>query len=198
MALLDFFKRNTKAKTETVKTKRPSPEQIIFADTILEIVSPSVESFGFVRRRTEIETYLTTIVFRKDNQYIKISGSTYPTDYPYFYDLILVEGNSEDFIEWDWNSIALWCLKAKIDPNSKAQEYSFPTGDKVKYSVTNANEELLKYGLTFLKGDLTLFYETRREQNKDREPYKVHSPDKNGEYKTTNEPKSVDQKKKYC
>lgn len=197
MALLDFFKRNNKAKTETVKTKKPSPEQILFADNVLEIISPSVESFGFVRQRTEIETYNTTIVYQKDKQYIKISGSTYPTDYPYSFNLILGEGDSEDFFEWDWNSIALWRLKAKIDPNLKAQEYSFPMGDKVKYSVINANEELLKYGLAFLNGDLTLFYETRKEQNKDREPYKIHSPDKNGKYQTTDEPKSVDQKKKY-
>ena len=111
--------------------------------------------------------------------------------------MILGEGDSEDFFECDWNSIALWRIKAKIDPNSKAQEYSFSTDDKVRYSVTNASEELLKYGLTFLKGDLTLFYETRKEQNKDREPYKIHSPDKNGKYQTTDEPKSVDQKKKY-
>jgi hypothetical protein len=197
MALLDFFKRNNKAKTESLKTKKPSPEQILFADTVLKIISPSVESFGFMRHRTEIETHITTVVFRKDNQYIKINGSTYPTDYPYSYNLILGEGDSEDFFEWDWNSIALWRIKAKIDPNSNAKEYSFPTGDSVKYSLTNANKELLKYGLTFLNGDLTLFYETRKEQNKDREPYKIHAPDKNGKYQTTDEPKSVDQKKKY-
>ena len=32
---------------------------------------------------------------------------------------------------------------------------------------------------------------------KSREPYKIHSPDENGNYKTTDEPKSVEQKKKY-
>jgi len=197
MAFLDYFKKNKKTKPETVKTKKPSPEQMMFAETVLEIISPSLENFGFERHRTEIETHLTTIIFRKDKQYIKVSGSTYPTDYPYSYNLLLGEGDSEDFFEWDWNSIALWRLKTKIEPDSKAHEYSFPFGDKVKYSVNNANEELLKYGLTFLKGDLTLFYETRKEQNNNREPYKIHSPDKNGIYQTSNDPKSIVQKKKF-
>ena len=92
--------------TETVKTSKPSPEQTLFADNVLEIISPTVETFGFVRHRTEIENHFTTIIFRKDKQYIKINGSTYPTRYPYSYNLILGDGDSEDFSEWDWNSIA--------------------------------------------------------------------------------------------
>ena len=197
MGILDFFKRNKKSKTEKVKTNKPSPEQTLFADTVLEIISPTVEQFGFVRHRTEIETHFTTIIFRKDKQYIKVSGSTYPTDYLYSYNIVLGEGDSEDFTEWDWNSTALWRLKNKIDPTTKPKEYEFPYGDTVKFSVTNANEELLKYADTFLRGDLTLFYEMRSEQNKNREPYKIHTPDKNVKYTTTNEPTSVEQKKKY-
>ena len=197
MELLDFFKRNKKSKTETVKTSKPSPEHILFADTVLEIITPTVEKFGFVRHRTEIEEHFTTIIFRKDKQYIKISGSTYPTDYPYSYNVILGEGDSEDFYEWDWNSIALWRLKTKIDPKAKAKEFEFPYGDKVKFSIANADKELLKYADTFLRGDLTFFYETRSAQNKSREPYKIHTPDKEGNYKTTDEKKSVEQKRKY-
>jgi len=197
MGLLDFFRRNKKAKTETVKTKKPSPEQTFFADCVLEIISPTVDQFGFKRHRTEIKTHFTTITFRNNKQYIKISGSTYPTDYPYSYNIVLGEGDSEDFFEYDWNSIALWRLKTKIDPTAKVKEYEFPFGDKVKFSISNANKELLKYADTFLRGDLTLFYETRSELNKGREPYKIHSPDKNGKYITTDEPTSVEQKKKY-
>ena len=197
MGILDFFKRNKKSKTETVKTSKPSPEQTLFADNVLEIISPTVETFGFVRHRTKIEKHFTTIIFRKDKQYIKISGSTYPTDYPYSYNVILGEGESEDFSEWDWNSIALWRLKTKIAPKAKAKEYEFPHGDKVKFSVSNANKELLKYADTFLHGNMTLFYETRSEQNKNREPYKIHTPDKDGNYTTTDEPISIEKKKKY-
>jgi len=78
MALLDFFKSNKKAKTESVKTKKPSPEHLLFADCVLEIISPSVESFGFVRFRTEIETHiiLNQIEFAKDSDgnQLKIVG----------------------------------------------------------------------------------------------------------------------------
>lgn len=197
MGLLDFFRRNKKSKTETVKTSRPSPEHTLLANTVLEIISPTVEKFGFVRHRTEIETYFTTIIFRRDKQYIKVSGSTYPRDYPYSYNIILGEGDSENFIEWDWNSIALWRLKNKIDLTTKAKEYEFPLGDKVKFSLSHANKELLKYADTFLRGDLTLFYETRSEQNKGREPYKIHTPNKNGKYTTIDEQTSVEQKRKY-
>jgi hypothetical protein len=115
MKHLDFFKRNKKSKTEIVRIRKPSPEQILFADTFLEIISPTVEQFDFLRHKTEVAQYCTTIVFRKDKQYIKISGSTYPRDYPYFYNIILGEWNSEDVAEYDWNSIALWRLKSKID-----------------------------------------------------------------------------------
>lgn len=197
MGLLGFFKRNKRTKTETLKASKPSTEHILFANTVLEIITPTVDKFGFVRHRTEIEEHFTTIIFRKGKQYIKISGSTYPTDYPYSYNIILGEGDSEDFYEWDWNSIALWRLKTKIDTKAKAKEFEFPYGDKVKFSIANAEKELLQYADTFLRGDLTLFYETRSDQNKSREPYKVHISDKEGNYKTTDEPLSVEQKKKY-
>ena len=64
MGLLDFFKRNKKTKAETVKTKKPSPEHTLFADTVLDIISPTVEKFGFIRHRTEIEKHFTTIFLR--------------------------------------------------------------------------------------------------------------------------------------
>jgi len=197
MKILKFFERNKKTKSETVKTKKPSPEQILFAETVLDIIYPTVEKFGFARHRTEIETYSTTIIFRKDKLYIKVNSSTYPKDYPFFYNIVLGEGDSEDFFEFDWNSIALWYLKKEIEPKLEVKEYEFPIGEKVKYSLKNANEELLKYGITFLTGDLNLFHDTRKKLNKDREPYKIHSPSKNGSYETTDEPKSVEQKKKY-
>lgn len=72
MGFLDFFKRNKKSKTETVKASKPSTEQILFADNVLEIISPTVETFGFVRHRTEIEKHFTTIIFRNVNRQHKV------------------------------------------------------------------------------------------------------------------------------
>jgi len=194
MGLFDAFK---KKNTKKNKDKEPSPEHIAFSDSIKEIVGPTLEQYGFKFHRQEIERWFTTIIYRKEQQYIKISGSTHWHDYPDSFNVILGEGDSEDFFEYDWNSVALWRLKETIEPTTKAKEYSFPRGEAIPHSVSNANDEILKYGLTFLKGDLTLFFETRKNQNKDREPYKIHSPDKHGNYQTTDEARSVEQKKKY-
>ena len=196
MRFLELFKRNKKSKTEIVKAKNPSPEQILFAETALEIISPTVEKYGFKRHRTEIEKYSIIIIYRNDNKYIKIISSNYPTDYPYYYNIVLGEGDSEDFYEWDWNSIDLWRMKSEIEPKTKASEYKFPIGDSVKLSLENANLELEKFGLTFLIGDLNLFRELRKELNGQREPYKILSPDRNGHLEIKNEPKSIKQKKK--
>jgi hypothetical protein len=197
MGQLDFFKKIKKTDTETVILKKPSLNHIAFADKALEIFSPEMEKFGFIGHRTEIDTNLTTIVFRKDKQYIKIDGSTEPRDLNDCYNIILGEGDSEDFWEWDWNSIALWRLKRTINPKAKTQEYSFPFGDEISDNLISAKKELLKFGQTFLNGDLTLFYNTRQEQNRDREPYKIHSPDNYGKYQTIDEPRSTEMKKKY-
>ena len=195
MGIFDFIKGNKKAKSE--KTEKPSPEQKLFSEKAIEIVIPTFEQFGFKKHRIEIGKHSSTIIYRKEKQYLKISSNTYPRDYPYHYNIILGEGDSDDFFEWDWNSVALWRFKKEIKPELKASEYEFPTDKGIEPSLNNANSELLKYGMTFLNGELELFYKIRKVQNKDREPYKVHSPDENGKYKTSFEPKSVEQKKKH-
>jgi len=197
MGILDFLKRINKTKTEDIETEKPSPEQTLFVQTVLEIINPIVEKSGFKRQKTIVKTYSSSIVWRKDKQYIKVQSTNYPTDYPYYYNIVLGEGDSENFLEYDWNSIALWRLKKMIDPAAAAQEYEFPLVDEMKFSISNAKTELLQYADTFLNGDLTLFYKTRSEQNKDRTPYKIHTPDKKGNYITTDEPTSAEQKKKY-
>jgi len=176
---------------------KPSVEHSFFAENVLEIIGPTVERFDFVKDKRKIEECFTSIVFRKNTQYVKISGSTYPTDYPYTYNVIFGEGDSEDVFEFDWNSVALWRLKNKIEHSTGSKEYNFPYGDKVKLSLLNAKDDLIKYGDSFLRGDLTLFYETRSEQNKAREPYKISTPDKNGNYTTTYEKISAEKKNKY-
>ena len=195
MGIFDFIKGNKKAKSE--KTEKPSPEQKLFSEKAMEIVIPTFEQFGFKKHRIEIGKHSSTIIYRKEKQYLKISSNTYPRDYPYHYNIILGEGDSDDFFEWDWNSVALWRFKKEIKPELKASEYEFPTDKGIEPSLNNANSELLKYGMTFLNGELELFYKIRKVQNKDREPYKVHSPDENGKYKTSFEPKTVEQKKKH-
>jgi len=195
MSIFNFFRRKKKGKPDI--RENPSPEQQQFSDAVLEIFIPLLTEHGFALTKTEVKQYSTTITFRKLMQYIRINSSTYPTDYPYSYNIILGDGDSENFFEYDWNSIALWRLKQKIEPGAKAKEYSFPYGDKIVYSLTNAKDELIKYGDTFLKSDLTLFAETRKEQNQNREPYRISYVDENGNRQITYEEESSEKKKKY-
>ena len=197
MNLFNFFKKKKKTEGETVGNGEPSTEQISFAKMVLEIISPTVESFGFVRHAIEIKTYSTNVVYRKGKCYIKIDSTTYPTDYPYHYNIVLGEGDSEDFFDYDWSSIALWQLAKIMDSKTTISSYDFPYNNDIKASILRANADLLKYGEDFLKGELTNFYQARMAINKQREPYKIHSTDSNGNYITTNEPNSVKQKGKY-
>lgn len=169
MGALEFFNRNKKSGNESVKTRKPSVEQIRFADAVLTTMNPTLEKFGFVRHRTEVTTYSSTIVWRKDNRYVKISSTSAPRDYPPCYNIILGEGDSDSFFEYDWNSVALWRLKARIVPAEKSAEYMFPLGDAVYSSISYAHEELLNYANAFLQGELSLFYNVRSEQNKHRD-----------------------------
>lgn len=197
MKLLDYFTKNKKLKSEKVETKNASLEQINFTNYALEIFSHPLDKYGFHRQKTVIEKNSSSITFRRETNYIKIQASTYPLDMNNCYNVILGDGDSEDFFEYDWNSVALWRMKKAIYPNVKAQEFSFPLGDSAEHSLKKALNELLKFGEAFLDGDMELFLETRKAQNKDREPYKIHSPDKHGNYKTVDEPLSSEKKKKY-
>jgi len=198
MGIFDFFKRNKKA----AKDEKPSSEQVAFAEHVLLIISQTGERFGFKRVRKEIKRYSTTITFRKRNQYLKVENSSYPTDYPYYYSIVLGEGDSDDFFEYDWNSVSLAALVNIVSPKSNEISYRFPIGDPkfadtIKGSLENANQDLVKYGATFLNGDLSIFHQARKKINEEREPYKISVIDQNGTRQTTYDPKSAEQKKKY-
>ena len=179
-----------------MKTEKSSPEQEKFAEFALKIISPTVEQFDFALYKNEVNKYSTTIVWKKGNQYVKINSTTYPLD-GFYYNIVLGEGDCNDVLEFDWNSVAIWALAKIIAPKSKVGTYDFPLNDDVENSVKNANRELLLYGETFLKGDLTVFYEARKKINKKRQPYKIHYRNEKGVYVTENEPVSVEMKKKY-
>jgi hypothetical protein len=196
MDFLKYFRKDLKLKNKVVDNPEPSSEQLHFAETVLNLVDPTVEKFGFMRISTNIRTYSTSIIYRKAEQYVKVSSTTYPTDYPYFFNITLGEGDSEDFLEYDWNSITICIIKNSIE-KIETNEFDFPYKDDVKPSIENAVADLLKYGGTFLKGDMTLFREVRSQFNELREPYKIYSQDENGNYFTRIEPVSAVKKKKY-
>ena len=193
MSIFYFFRRNKQQPTNDAET--PSPEQLAFCETAVALFTPVLKEKGFDLEKTNVKKYFTGITYRKGTQYIEITGTTYPTDYPYAYNIILGDGDSDDFFEHDWNSIALWRIKASTDPTAK--EYDFPYDEDILRSLEHARNELLTFGSTFLSGNLSDFIEARKSQNKDREPYRISYADQNGNRQVTYDEKSIEMKNKY-
>ena len=163
MRILDFFKK--KSKLIDRKEDKPSEAQSRFAEIVMVIIAPTIQKYGFELYKTEIKKYSTNITWKKEKQFVKVSATNYPTDYPFFYNLILGETSNNDFFETDWNSIALWKFKNEIDPENEAYEYSFPIGDQVMPSIKKANNEFEKFAESFLKGNIELYHKILAEQN---------------------------------
>jgi hypothetical protein len=195
MGIFDFIKGNKKTKSE--KTEKPSLEQKLFSEKAIKVLIPTFEKFEFKKHNIEIGKGFSTITYRKKEQYLKISSTTHPKDYPHSYWISFGEGNSEDFFEYDWNSVTLWDFQKELKPDQELSNNDFPKESELKSSLENAKTELLEFGESFLKGDLSLFYKIRKERNEKKEPYKVREINKHGKYIITDEPKSLELKKKY-
>ena len=170
MGIFSLFKKYKSKQVKQEKDEKPSDHELHFSQTILDIIGPTVEEHGFLLHKQQVKQYSTTIIWRKKQQYIKVNSTTFPTDYPYYYNIVLGEGNSDDVFEYDWNSVAIWALARVTNPDIAISSYDFPYGGHVKQSIETAHKHLLSYGQTFLDGDLTLFYAARKMVNKDREP----------------------------
>lgn len=169
--------------TKIKKHRKADKNLIKFVETASLIFDDFLDLHGFTNELKEVEDFFCTMIYRKQEAYIKISASTHPRDYPNHYNLILGEGNN-DWPDTDWNSVALWWIKKDISPDLKAKEYSLTDFEKIEYSLKNAKNELEKYGDSFLHGDLTIFKKVRHNINKKRKPYEIHQPDKTGSFKT--------------
>ncbi len=172
MGIFDFLKFGDNSK--------PSRKHISFSNSALEIIGTLVEKNGFQFYRKKIETYFTTIIWRKEKQYIKLTASDLPTDYPYTYDIILGEGNYDDFFESEWDSISLSDIQRLSELNKKYNGYDFPKKPEFQESLEKAKTELSKFGNGFLNGDLELFYKARISVNGEKKPEKIIKKDKNG------------------
>ena len=195
MSILNFFKRPRKSKNKS--SDNPSPEQKLFSEKVIEIIVPILEQFGFTKHRVEIGHSFSTITYRKNSRYIKVSSTTHPKDYPHYYWISFGEGDSEDLYEYDWNSISLFDFQNALKPNGQISNYDFPSQESLTQSLQNAKKDLIEYGLTFLKGELNTFYKIRKERNTKRKPYQIRKLNKDGKYEVFDEPKSAKQKEKY-
>lgn len=194
MGLFNFFKRNKKIKE---KEDIPSPEQINFSESIKNIIGLTLFKYGFKLYSEEVNSWKTTIIYRKRKQYIKVHGSTHWHDHPYFYNISFGEGSSKDFFEADWNSISLSEFIKANELTDDENTYSFPFGDDVIPCIELVNKDIEKYGHEFLSGDLTLFNELRKKQSQNREPYKINVLGEDGVYHSIDMEIGVKQKKKF-
>jgi hypothetical protein len=167
-----------------------------FGRIVMASFKEALAHYGFKRELKETNKYSCKIIYGNGSRYIEIYANIHPRDYPPYSNIILGEGG-RDFFESDWNSIALWRLKNYIQKEDHAFEYSLVEPLHLTVLLNTALDDLLKYGKSFLSGDLTLFYEVRANQNKDREPYKIHFPNKVGKYVTISDPMSTKLKSKF-
>ncbi|PNQ72539.1 hypothetical protein C1T31_10305 [Hanstruepera neustonica] len=172
MGIFDFLKSRDNSK--------PSKKHLSFSKSALEIIGTFVEGYGFQLHNNKVETYFTTIIWTKNQQYIKLTASDFPTDYPYTYDIKLGEGNCDDFFESEWDSISISAIQRLTEPNKKYNGYDFPKKSEFKGSLEKAKKELLEFGNNFLNGNLELFYKARILTNGENKPKKIIKKDKNG------------------
>jgi hypothetical protein len=153
---------------------------------------------GFKLKRKKTEKLYCERLYINGDRYVKISGNVHPMDFPPHYSIVLGQGSYE-WPDCDWNSVALCRIKKTVDPKEKVKEYSLEQldEDKLGHSLSHSKNELLNYGQGFLSGDIELFEKVRREQNKDREPYKIYKPTENGGRGTLIDEESKALKKKY-
>lgn len=169
-----------------------------FNKAVGTIFDKSLADYGFKLKKKKTEKQFCERIYVNGDRYLRISGDVHPMDFPPHYNVVLGQGSYE-WPDTDWNSVALWRIKKSIDPKTKAKEYSLEQldNDKLDYSLNHAKNELLNFGQKFLTGDIELFDKVRIEQNKDRQPYKIHTPTDNGGLKTTIDEESKRLKEKY-
>jgi len=141
------------------KIEKPTPEHEAFANAVKQIIGASLEKLGFVFHSYKYTNSFTSIVYLKPTQFIKIAGSTHWQDDSSYYNINLGTGPADKNFATEWYSVALWHLKRMIEPSIPVKEYSFPLGNNLIPSITKANEDLLKYGDRFFKGDFAIFNE---------------------------------------
>jgi hypothetical protein len=169
-----------------------------FNSTVGTIFDKQLAEYGFKLKRKKTEKLFCARIYTTSDRYLKITASIHPRDFPPHYNIVLGQGSFE-WPECDWNSVALWRIKNSIDPKTSPKEYSLEQMDleKLEHSLAHAKNELLNYGHQFLVGETEFFTSVRSAQNRDREPYKIHSPTANGGLETIIDKESKALKEKF-
>ncbi|MBI5205737.1 MAG: hypothetical protein HZA11_12560 [Nitrospirae bacterium] len=174
----------------------------LFRKAIELVFNHFLADYGFLKTKSTADKNGFSVTYRNDKRYVHLGGTLHPHDYPYYYYLSFGEG-SDDFLESDWNSTALWRIiqhKSPADYKKHKDLYDIPPGITKKQIEEKilTNQKLCEiYGSAFFNNDLTEFKLVRSLQNKDREPYKIYTPDNQGKYSMSYDEQSTKLKKKY-
>jgi hypothetical protein len=167
-----------------------------FTRLAIDMFTDTLAERGFKRESKRTDAYSCNIFYGKEDRYVMIRANIHPRDYPPHFNIILGEG-SREFPESDWNSVALWRVKNLIEKSDRGAEYGLEEPNAMEDALAEALSDLLKFGESFLSGELKTFRQARSAQNKNRPPYQVHSPDKDGKYTVRDDPSSAKLKEEY-
>jgi predicted HNH restriction endonuclease len=163
----------------------------IFYKAAFTIFDKVLMDYGFKVGRKKISKFSIDKVYTNGDRYVRLFVEVDSSSYPPPLNIILGQGS----IEWpdcDWNAIGFWRLKKELMTAEIEEKDEISTSDLNKLAI-----ELITYAEGFLKGDLTLFYKLRKEQNINREPYKVSRQTEDGGQELTIDEKSIQLKEKY-
>ena len=136
------------------------------------------------------EDYFACRTFRSGDRYLQVSANCYFRDGQPECRVVLGHG-PHHWPDVDWNAMALWRL------NESGENYPFHSVEDIPSVLAVMRQDLLNTAEDFLAGDIVRFLKQRSAQNRQREPYVVHSPQPDGTYKATFEPESQKLKEKY-
>jgi len=159
-----------------------------------DLIAPWLAGFGFSQREKEVGRSAATVSFTNGTRYVRLSADCDPRDAPSHYNVVLGEGDLK-WPEVDWNGVALWRL-ARDQGASEASEYPLEAG-AVPDLVERMRADLERYASEFLRGDMSTFHRVRAETNRTREPYRIHTPNGDGTYRTEVDPGSADLKARF-
>jgi hypothetical protein len=160
-----------------------------------DLIAPWLASFGFSQAEREVGKWTATVSFTNGKRYVRLSANCDPRDTPSYYNVILGEGDLQ-WPEVDWNGVALWRL-ARDQRDSEASEYLLEAGVAVSDLVERMRADLERYASGFLRGDVSAFHRVRAETNRTREPYRIHTPNGDGTYRTEVDPDSAELKARF-
>lgn len=167
-----------------------------FAKLAIDMFTGPLGERGFKRESKRTDAYSCNIFYGKEDRYVMIRANIHPRDHPPHFNIILGEG-SRKFPESDWNSVALWRVKNLIEKSDRGAEYGLEEPNAIEDVLAEALSDLLKFGESFLSGELKTFRQARSTQNKNRLPYQVYSPEKDGKYTVRDDPSNAKLKDEY-